>query len=522
MMWSCVVRGRRSILNYASVAGLAGVLIAGAANPADAARRKAAAPAYNPPSAAIVVDVNTGRTLFAENADAPRIPASITKVMTLYLLFEQLQSGHFKLDTPLRVTKYAASQPPSKLGVRAGSTIKVEDAIKALITRSANDVAVVVAENIAGTEAEFARMMTSKARALGMGKTTFRNPHGLPANPPNITTARDLSILGRAIQDRFPRLYTYFSTRSFNYARQTIGNHNRLLGRVEGVDGIKTGYTRASGFNLLTSMRSDGRHVVASVLGGRSGAQRDRRMEQLLAQTLPQAHSGRRRTPLIAEAPSARAPEVRLAAQAPEPPPRRTVFVPPSQPLSDTVPLAIGKPVDLSNIRPVVASAAGATATPTSGTQVQSTTGALAYVEAPTPAPRPDNTGLQEAEILLASVQPSNMLDNIAPPPRQPQARQPQTTQPQSAAAPSAARGAAGWVIQLGASADEDKAHHLLQQARTRARDLLQDASPFTEKVVRGNVTLFRARFSGFDPEGAQAACKSLKRSGFDCFATRG
>ncbi|MGV6874916.1 D-alanyl-D-alanine carboxypeptidase [Pseudochelatococcus sp. B33] len=508
MIWSCVVRGRHSILNYAGVAGVAVALIAGAVSPADAARRKAAAPAYNPPSAAIVVDVNTGRTLFAENADAPRIPASLTKVMTLYLLFEQIESGHFNSGTRLRVTKYAASQPPSKLGVRAGSTISVEDAIKALVTRSANDVAVVIAENIAGTEEEFARMMTNKARALGMSKTTFRNPHGLPANPPNITTARDLALLGRAIQDRFPRYYAYFSTRSFTYAGQNIPNHNRLLGRVEGVDGIKTGYTRASGFNLLTSMRADGRHVIATVLGGRSGAQRDRRMEQILAQTLPAAHSGRRRTPLVAEAPSARAPELRVAAQAPEPP-RRTVFVPPSQPLSDTVPLAIGKPVDLSNIRPVVASAEGSTATPASGTQVQSATGALAYAAAPVPAPRPDNAA-PAAELTLASVQPAaHALDNVVPP-----------VKPETVAAAPAPR-AAGWVIQLGASADEDKALHLLQQARTRARDLLENASPFTEKVVRGNVTLFRARFSGFDPEGAQAACKSLKRSGFDCFATR-
>lgn len=514
MIWGCVGRERLGILNYAGVAGVAAALVASAVTPAQAGRRQVSAPAYNPPSAAIVVDVNTGRTLFAENADAPRIPASITKVMTLYLLFEQIESGHFNLGTRLRVTKYAASQPPSKLGVRAGSTISVEDAIKALITRSANDVAVVIAENIAGTEEEFARMMTSKARALGMSKSTFQNPHGLPANPPNITTARDLTVLGRAIQDRFPRYYAYFGTRSFNYAGQNIGNHNRLLGRVEGVDGIKTGYTRASGFNLLTSMKAEGRHVVASVLGGRSGAQRDNRMEQILAQTLPQAQSGGRRTPFVAEAPSARAPELQVAAQVP-PPPRRTVFVPASEPLSDTVPLTIGKAIDLSNIRPVVASAGGLTATPASGSLGQSTTGALAYAEAPAPvpAPRPDNS-LSDgaARITLASVQPARALDKAAPP------RKPEVT----VAAMQPSTGGAGWIIQLGASADEDKAHHLLQQARSKARDLLEDAAPFTEKVVRGNVTLFRARFSGFDTEGAQAACKSLKRSGFDCFATRG
>ncbi|MFT0892319.1 serine hydrolase [Pseudochelatococcus sp. G4_1912] len=485
---------RHRILGFAGAIGLAATLLACATNPVEAARRKSAEPAYSPPSAAMVVDVKTGRTLFAENADAPRIPASITKVMTLYLLFEQIESGHFTLDTRLRVTKYAASQPPSKLGVRAGSTISVDDAIKALVTRSANDVAVVIAENIAGTEAEFARMMTSKARAIGMGKSTFRNPHGLPANPPNITTARDLTTLGRAIQDRFPRYYAYFSTRSFTYAGKPIGNHNRLLGRVEGVDGIKTGYTRASGFNLLTSMRASNRHVVAAVLGGRSGAQRDQRMENLLNRTLPDASAGQRRTPLVAEAPSARkiAPPVRVAEVDTS-----------AQMLSATAPMPVGKPINLSNIRPVVASASGATTTPSSGLAASSATGALAYIEAPAPTPRPGNMVAANNPLPTAEKEALAKLANA----------------PIASTAPMQG---AGWIIQLGASADEGKAHHLLQQARIKSLGLLANASPFTEKVVRGNVTLFRARFSGFDPEGAQEACKTLKRNGFDCFATRG
>ncbi|MGI6245626.1 MAG: D-alanyl-D-alanine carboxypeptidase [Pseudochelatococcus sp.] len=521
MIWGCVGRNHHRVLEISGVTGLAAALALGALGPVEAAQRKSAAPAYAPPSAAMVVDVNTGRTLFAENEDAPRIPASITKVMTLYLLFEQIESGNFTLDTRLRVTKYAASQPPSKLGVSAGSTIRVEDAIKALVTRSANDVAVVIAENIAGTEDDFARMMTAKARALGMSRTTFRNPHGLPANPPNITTARDLTILGRAIQDRFPRHYAYFGTRNFIYAGKTIGNHNRLLGRVEGVDGIKTGYTRASGFNLLTSLRADNRHVVAAVLGGRSGAQRDQRMESLLARTLPDAHAGRRRTALVVEAPSAR------TAAAPAP---RTLFakaavtnaepayVPPSQPLSETVPLQIGKPIDLSNVRPVVASASGSTATPSSGPAVQSTTGgALAYTQqAPVPAPRPADVG-EGLGVTLASMQPGQALEKKA---LAKLAAASEQIPVRPVAAPVVR--SVGWVIQLGASEDEGKAHDILQQARNKSRGLLANASPFTEKVVRGNVTLFRARFSGFEPEEAQAACKTLKRSGFDCFATRG
>ncbi len=268
---------------------LAIAAVAVGATPAEARKRKVSNGGYAPPFASIVVDAKTGRVLSGQNEDAPRIPASITKVMTLYLLFEQLERGRMKLDTPLTVSAYAAAQAPSKLGLRAGSTIDVEDAIKALVTKSANDVAVVVAENIAGSVPAFAEMMTARARSIGMASTTFRNPHGLPASPPNISTARDLATLGRAVQDRFPRYYGYFGTRVFHFAGASMANHNRLLGRVEGVDGIKTGYTRASGFNLLTSVKTDDRHVVAVVLGGRSGASRDAQMASLIERDLPRA-----------------------------------------------------------------------------------------------------------------------------------------------------------------------------------------------------------------------------------------
>ena len=175
------------------------------------------------------------------------------------------------------MSEHAAEQSPTKLGLKEGSTIRVEDVIKGMVTRSANDAAVVVAENLASSESEFARMMTRKAHALGMTNTVYRNASGLP-DTAQVTTARDQAILGRAIQERFPRYYKYFSTRSFTYKGQQIGNHNRLLGKVEGVDGIKTGFIRASGFNLVTSVKRDGRHLVAVVLGGKSGAARDARM----------------------------------------------------------------------------------------------------------------------------------------------------------------------------------------------------------------------------------------------------
>jgi D-alanyl-D-alanine carboxypeptidase len=240
----------------------------------------------------IVVDGNSGAILHASNPDGLRHPASLTKVMTLYLLFEQLEAGKLKLDSQLEVSEHAAVQSPTKLGLRAGQTIKVEDAIKGIVTRSANDAAVVVGENIGGSEDAFAKLMSHKAQALGMAHTVYRNASGLPSDE-QITTARDQALLGRAIQERFPRYYKYFSTRTFEYRGESIGNHNRLLGSVEGVDGIKTGYTRASGFNLVTSMHRGNRFLVGVVMGGRSGSSRDATMRNLLAENLEKAASKR-------------------------------------------------------------------------------------------------------------------------------------------------------------------------------------------------------------------------------------
>ncbi len=247
---------------------------------------------YNPSFSSIIVDGNSGATLSANNPDASRHPASLTKIMTLYLLFERLDAGKMTLDTEMEVSTRASQRAPTKLGLRPGQTIRVEDAIKGLVTRSANDAAVVIAEAIAGDEGDFARQMTRKARALGMTRTVYRNASGLPDDN-QVTTARDQSTLGRAIQDRFPRYYRYFSTVAFNYRGHSIRNHNRLLGNVEGVDGIKTGYTRASGFNLVTSMRRGNRHLVGVVMGGRSGGSRDAAMRSLLAENLEKAATKR-------------------------------------------------------------------------------------------------------------------------------------------------------------------------------------------------------------------------------------
>jgi D-alanyl-D-alanine carboxypeptidase len=240
---------------------------------------------YSPPSASIVIDGNTGSVLQALNPDALRHPASLTKIMTLYLLFEQLEAGNVRLDTPLKVSAHASEQAPTKLGLKPGGTIAAEDAIKAIVTQSANDVAVAVAENLGGDEEQFAKLMTQKARSLGMTRTTYVNASGLPDDN-QVTTARDQAVLGCAIQERFPRYYKYFSTAAFVYHGHAIRNHNHLLGSVEGVDGIKTGFTRASGFNLVTSVRRGGRHLVAVVLGGPTAAQRDARMRELISSNI--------------------------------------------------------------------------------------------------------------------------------------------------------------------------------------------------------------------------------------------
>jgi D-alanyl-D-alanine carboxypeptidase len=253
-----------------------------AAVPAEAARKKKRARAhYAPPQAAMVVDLHTGKILYEENADKSRFPASITKVMTLYMLFEQMKKGEFAADTELKVSEWASSRPPSKLGLRPGQTIKVADAMRALVTKSANDVASVVAENIAGSEAAFARMMTHKARMIGMTDTTFVNASGLP-DADQKTTARDLITLGRRVLDDFPEEAKIFQTRYFEYGERVFANHNRMLFSYAGMEGMKTGYTHASGFNLLASCRRENKHLIAVVLGGSSSKHRNGRMRTLL------------------------------------------------------------------------------------------------------------------------------------------------------------------------------------------------------------------------------------------------
>jgi D-alanyl-D-alanine carboxypeptidase len=231
--------------------------------------------------AALVMDADTGEILHERNADDARYPASLTKVMTLYLLFDAINAGEVSLTDKMTVSRYASKQPPSNLRLAAGSKIKVEDAILALVTKSANDVAVVVAEHLAGTERAFAGKMTEKARDLGLENTTFKNASGLP-NTSQVTTAHDLALLADSLLKQHAQYYHYFENKKFNWGRMVYKNHNELIDDVDGVDGIKTGYTRASGFNLMTSAERDGHRVIAVMLGGATSKSRNEHVKALV------------------------------------------------------------------------------------------------------------------------------------------------------------------------------------------------------------------------------------------------
>ena len=231
--------------------------------------------------AALVIDADSGRVLYEVNADTRNYPASLTKMMTLYLLFEALEEGRLTADQPLTVSRRAAGMPASKLGLKRGQSIRVEDAILVLVTKSANDVAVVVAEALAGKETEFARLMTRKAKALGMTRTNFRNASGL-YHRSQLSTARDMAILAQALMRDFPARYKSFSTRSFTYNGRSYRNHNKLLRTYKGTDGLKTGYIAASGYNLAASAKRDGHRVIAVVFGGKTARSRDRQVAKLL------------------------------------------------------------------------------------------------------------------------------------------------------------------------------------------------------------------------------------------------
>ena len=244
-------------------------------------KKKAAKPSQNQLYSAIIVDAQNGEILLARAADSNRHPASLTKIMTLYMTFDAIKEGSLSLNDRISISKHAASMSPSKLGLRPGQTIRVEDAIKAIVTKSANDIAAALGERLGGTERAFASRMTRRAHAIGMSRTTFRNASGLP-DPQQVTTARDMAKLAMALLRDFPDQYHYFGIRNFEYKGAVMRNHNRLLGEYPGLDGIKTGYINASGFNLVASAKQNGHRLIGVVFGGATWKSRNDHMVKLL------------------------------------------------------------------------------------------------------------------------------------------------------------------------------------------------------------------------------------------------
>ena len=488
----------------------------------DAAHRPTGSVPSTPTFSAFVVDANSGRALYAADPDGLRHPASVTKVMTLYLLFEQLDKGALTLQSRIPISQHAAAQEPSKLGLEPGETISVDDAIKAVVTRSANDIAVAIAEAVGHDESSFAEMMTRKARALGMANTTYRNASGLP-NDQQITSARDLSILGRSLEDRFPRYFKYFATEEFDYDGQTIGNHNHLLGRVEGVDGIKTGYTRASGFNLLTSVHRNGRSLIAVVMGGRSAPARDQIMENLIDDHLAQCSTVRTAT-RIADASLAETRAAQPAAAQPQASARPRPAV-----------VAANVPAHLPAARPAEAQD-GEGDNAEDDDQPAFRVSAVQTVR-PRPAeaaPAPRPIAARPVEPMDAGAAPAAKKAGPADlgwkkgpdaagltPPTKPKSETAVAARSAGDSEEDAAPGEKGWKIQIGATDNAAKAAALLDKARARDRSVLAAAKPVTEKVRKGEADYYRAQFAGLDSASAESACRSLKRSGFSCFATR-
>ena len=482
--------------------------------------------------AGIVVDAKSGKVMYEEAADSKRYPASVAKVMTLYVLFQELSAGNLKLSTKMTVSRHAAAAVPTKLGLRAGSTITVEDAIKSLVTLSANDMARVIAEHISGTESAFAERMTATARAMGMRNTTYRNASGLPDGG-QTTTVRDQAILGIAIYQHFPNYYEFFQTRSFSYGRKTYGNHNRVLGYMGAVDGIKTGYINAAGSNLLTAARKDGRHIIVVAFGFNSAASRDEKVRQLVANYLPKS----RRGDYVAQVPMPGRGNVQVAIAQPSQP----VFVMP-MPLPG---FRLAQLVADNGARPqapasqpmpeiVVASTAPAPAPMPADLGLQPAVQAANTLAAPSQAPQPaypsqDIIGAWLSESYNLGAPPAALGQTV---PSAPLGFQPPPAdvgtpggQPvdlmTSGSVDTADAGAApgGWVVQIGAGPSEDSARAMLADAAGKVGNL-GDFRSYVERFEKSGQVFFRARFVGFGGrDDATAMCNQLKQQDLSCLA---
>ena len=432
--------------------------ISAQARPGQGAVRAAA---YGPVFEWILLDAETGQVLSEQNADVLTYPASLTKMMTLYLTFEQLNQGRIRLDQPLSVSAYAASRSPSKLGLSPGEAVSVHDLILGVVTKSANDAATVLAEGLAGSEQNFASYMNWKARQLGMDHTWYDNASGLP-DPAQRTTARDVAKLALALYHQFPREYRYFATRDFDFRGEVVRSHNHLLDWYPGADGIKTGFINASGFNLAASAVRGGHRLIGVIMGGRSWHSRDEQMASLLDQGFAV--------------------------------------------------LAASRPV-APQTSPVVAAAVTAAPRP-APTPAAATTPVVAAAAAAAPATAPVSATIEAS----SERQRAGFIGNVATAALRHLA--PVTKAEAAPLAREARDTGEDWAIQLGAFHDEAAAAHATQHVASLA---ILKGKPHQivapSKHEKGG--LYRARLLHFTPKSAQAACAELHRKGIACSVVR-
>ncbi|MFN3958691.1 MAG: D-alanyl-D-alanine carboxypeptidase family protein [Parvularculaceae bacterium] len=443
------------------------VAAAAFASPADAAARKKGAAAPAPKYSAIVIHADTGDVLLDKYADEARFPASLTKMMTLYLLFEEIEAGRLNLDSMLTVSEQAAGAPPSKLGLTAGSKISVETAIEALIVKSANDVAVTVAEAVAGTEWKFAQEMTTKARAIGMRNTTFKNASGLP-NSRQTTTARDLAILSQRLIKDYPQYFPYFNTQEFTWNGRTYRTHNALVRTYAGADGLKTGYTQRSGFNLATTASRDGQRLIGVVLGGRSVATRDAHMAEILTA----AFADIQKNPMLLASVNRLKPTPRL----------KPTLVAELQRRNATPTLA-GNEAMRAEIR-VAAASLAPTGAPAAGDGISALISAA------------NSDDLNEYErVRLSALAPS-----------------------EEAMGEGDIEERANWSVQIGAYSSKSKAQQELEAAAITA-GLIERARSVSPMPKLDGAILYRARFVNLTEAEAAAACAKIQAAALTCFS---
>lgn len=435
--------------------------------------------------------------------------------MTLYMLFERLEDGRVTYKTKITASPRAAAQPPSKIGLKPGDQITVLQAIRALVTKSANDVATATAEHIAGSEFAFAKLMTNKAKLLGMRNTVFRNASGLP-DKRQFTTARDMAKLAIRLQDHFPNYFRHFQTRSFKYKGRVYRNHNVLLGRYSGVNGIKTGYTRASGFNLVTSLQHNRRHVVAVVMGGRTGRSRNANMRRLLDKHVKTASRQRLRRPDVRIALRVRPrPAVRKRPASLPTLRQKVARVPSAARKAQPRTVNHGYNVKVARVRSIDVRTRVVSLKPNERAHPES----IASTATPSSALRNHMLGkVPEPSLLQAPRQISRQPRRIA---RAQQASSLSTNGYKAAALKPSTFTTQPFEIQVGAYVTAADASRQLANIRQRAPDILAGAYPLTVPVNSGSRQMYRARFAGFDSATAKEICSAMQKRAIQCFVAR-